>query len=89
MKKTLNDLRKEIDKVDEEILTALAKRMNIVREVGKLKKELNQPPLDEKRWKQVIQQLIKNAKQRNLPEELIIKLYNEIHQTALKIEEHE
>ena len=86
MKKTLEELRKEIDSADEDLLKILSKRFDIVREIGKLKKEKNIPPLDQKRWDEVIKKIIQKAKKHNLPEQLIIKLYNEIHLTAIEME---
>lgn len=86
MNKTLDDLRQEIDAADEEILTALAKRIQTVREIGRLKKEQKIKPLDEERWQHVRQKLSEKTKALNLPEDLIQKIYEEIHQSALKIE---
>ncbi len=48
MDSLLADWRKQIDKIDEELINVLAKRINIVREIGKYKKENGIPPLDEK-----------------------------------------
>jgi chorismate mutase len=86
MKKTLEDLRKEIDTVDEEVIKILSKRFAIVRKIGKLKQEQKKQPLDEKRWKDVIQKIAKKAKEHNIPEETLIKIYNEIHNAALSLE---
>ena len=86
MNKTLEELRKEIDVIDEELLQVLAKRMHIVREIGKLKKEHNITPLDEDRWQEVLHQIIETAKKHNLPETSIKKIYELIHDTALSIE---
>jgi chorismate mutase len=87
MNKALDDLRKEIDAVDNELLAALAKRMNIVREIGKLKKEKNMKLLDEERWQKVVQQIVEKAKLMNIPKDHVKKIYEEIHKAALKIEE--
>ena len=81
------DLRKEIDTADEEILNALAKRFSVVREIAKLKKNKNIEPLDRKRWKEVLQKVTAKTKNiTNIPEDLIKKIYEEIHQASLKIE---
>lgn len=89
MKKTLEDLRKEINKTDEQILSILAKRFAIVKEIGKLKREQNIAPLDEKRWQEVLEKIIETSKKHNISEELIKTIYEEIHKTALTIEHHE
>ncbi len=74
--KYLEDLRKQIDSLDEQIVALLVKRMEIVKEIGKYKKENNLPPLDDIRW----QEIIKSKKG------FIKKIWEIIHKEALKIE---
>jgi chorismate mutase len=85
--KTLEDLRKEIDTADEEILIALAKRFSIIKEIGIFKKNNNIVPLDSNRWQEVLQKVISKTKKLNIPEDLIKKIFEDIHQASLKIEE--
>ena len=90
MNKTLADLRKEIDTVDDELVNLLAKRFAVVREIGKLKKLQQIQPLDERRWKDVLQKITEKAKNRDIPQDLVKKIYDEIHKTALSLEkDHE
>jgi chorismate mutase len=86
--KTLSDLRKEIDTADEEIINALAKRFSVVEEIARLKKNKKIEPLDKKRWNEVLQKVVSKTKQLRISEELIKKIYDEIHQASLKIEEN-
>ncbi len=86
MKKTIKDLRNEIDAVDDELLKVVAKRIELVRKIGLLKKEIKIQPLDEKRWQEVLTRIKKLALKYKLPEELVGKIYEEIHREALKIE---
>lgn len=88
MKKQLEDLRKEIDLTDEALLEMLAKRISLVREVGELKKTHGVAPLDEKRWKNVLQSKLTKAKVLNLSEEFVEKLYQLIHEHALDLQKH-
>lgn len=76
MKNQLDEQRKIIDEIDELIVNLLAKRMKIVKNVGKYKKENNLPPLDNVRWKEVI----KSKKG------FVKKIWEMIHKEALKIE---
>jgi len=78
MNNELEFFRKQIDEVDEQIVNLLAKRMKVVEKVGKYKKENNIPPLDKKRW----QEVIKTKKG------FIKKIWEIIHEEALKIESH-
>ena len=86
MNKTLEELRKEIDEIDEELLNILSKRMDVVRAIGKVKKENNRNPLDEKRWNDVLERIKSKSKNLSISEELVKKIYDEIHDAALKIE---
>jgi chorismate mutase len=86
MNKTLEELRIEINAVDDELVKILAKRLDIVREIGKFKKENNISPLDEKRWYEVLQRVLETAKKHNLSQNFIKKIYEEIHDVSLTIE---
>jgi len=74
--KNIEDLRKQIDEIDESIVTLLAKRMKIVKEVGVFKKKNNLPPLDNKRWKEIIK----------TKKGFVKKIWEIIHDESLKIE---
>jgi len=86
MKKQLSDLRKQIDEIDVLIVSLLAKRMEIVAKVGILKKQNNVPPLDPARWQQVLISKMEKAKSLGLDPGVVKKIYNIIHEEALKIE---
>lgn len=84
--KSLEDWRKQIDILDEELLHVLAKRINIVRKIGKLKKARGIKLLDENRWQEILQSKLSKARSLNLPVDFIKKLYSLIHEYSLKIE---
>ena len=86
MEDDLNTLRKQIDAVDGQLLNTLAERVRLVKTIGKLKKSKGIPPMDLKRWQQVLLSKIKKAKSLNLSEKFIEKLYNLIHEYSLEIE---
>jgi len=86
MDSLLADWRKQIDKIDEELINVLAKRINIVREIGKYKKENGIPPLDEKRWQEVLKSKLSKTCLLNISEKFIKKLYEVIHDHSLEIE---
>lgn len=74
--KNLENLRKQIDDIDQKIVSLLAKRMEIVKRVGKYKRENNLPIFDNARW----QEVIKSKKG------FVRKIWEIIHEEALKIE---
>jgi len=88
MENPLEKLREEIDEIDNEIIALIAKRFRVVAAIGKVKKEKNIPPLDEKRWEKVVEKITQKAKENNVPVELVEKIYKEIHHTALSIEKN-
>ena len=45
----IDDLRIQIDKIDDEIMSLLDKRFNLTKEIGELKKQSNREVLDTKR----------------------------------------
>ena len=83
----LDHWRKEIDAIDKQLLSLLAKRTEIIRKVGKFKKENKIKPLDEERWQEVLNNKLSQAKELKLPKNMIKAIYNKIHHYSLKIEE--
>jgi chorismate mutase len=78
--------RKQIDKLDDDLLDILAKRLDIVREIGKAKRAQGIRLLDEKRWHEVLESKLSKAELLNLPKDLIETLYEHIHKHSLEIE---
>lgn len=72
----LNQLRKQVDRVDNKIVILLNKRIKIVKKVGEYKKVNNLQIIDKKRW-----QVIIRSKKGYLK-----KIWGIIHEEALKIE---
>lgn len=72
----LKGFRKQIDLIDNQIVYLLAKRMKVVKKIGRLKKENNIPVLDKSRWQKVIRSKKGYVK----------KIWEIIHQEALKVE---
>ena len=87
MKNQLDKFRKQIDEIDNLIIDLLVKRMRVVKKVGQYKKSKNLPPLDPARWQQVLTSKIEKAKSLGLDPEMVKKIYNIMHDYALKIEE--
>ena len=72
----IEDLRKEIDAIDDELSALYIKRMGICKEIGKEKAETGTPVNAAAREKEIINRVTKNA-----PEEIkpyLTKLYADI-----------
>ena len=86
MNDKLENWRKQIDALDEELLQILGKRINIVKEIGRYKKSNGIAPLDKKRWQTVLKSQLSRKELLNLSQDFIKKLYGLIHEYSLKIE---
>ncbi len=63
---TLEDLRFKIDKCDDEIIRQLEMRMEIVKSIGKYKKENKMTILQANRWESIVKKSIEKANQKDL-----------------------
>ncbi len=86
MPRPLKELRKEIDKLDEELLQLLNSRAELVHEVGEIKKKDDLQIYAPEREEALLQALIKKSKGR-LPARSIRAIYREIMSAALALEE--
>jgi len=86
MDKSLEDWRKQIDVIDEKLLDILAKRIEVVKEIGEYKKANGIRPLDKKRWQEIMQSKLAKAKLLNVPEKFVKNIYNLIHKHSLELE---
>ena len=80
----LEELRTEIDKLDEELIDILAQRMRIVDEIGKYKKENNITILQLKRWNHIIQDRVNAGVKLGLRREFILKLLETVHEVSIQ-----
>lgn len=73
--KELEEFRKRIDEIDNELLDLFAERFGIVRSVGKLKAENSIAIVQSKRAEEVVARVTKMAQEKNIPPEFIKQLY--------------
>jgi chorismate mutase len=83
----LEDLRKEIDSIDEKLLSLLIKRIKIVKKVGTLKKKSGEKFfIRSAREADMIDVLIKKAG-KNLPQNLVIDIWRKLITAANMLEQ--
>lgn len=80
----LEKLRSEIDKIDEELIDILARRMSIVEEIGKYKKENKITILQLKRWNYIIRDRVNNGVKLGLSREFLLKLLEALHEESIQ-----
>ena len=83
MDKELLELRKKIDKIDDEVFSLLEKRYKVVKEVGDYKKKKNLPVIASDREKEIIEKRIEKS---SLGSDFIKKYYRLIINNAYTIE---
>lgn len=83
---SIHELRNKIDALDKEILIAMANRRDIVKQIGTKKQELDIPPKDETRWKEVIRSRMMQGKELGIPEHVVSSIWDIFHAWSLEIE---
>ena len=82
---SLEDIRKQIDKIDLRILDLISERKDLVTEVVKLKRR--DQIVDKKRIEFILKKLNIEAKKRSLPSEFIEEIWNLMIKNFINYEE--
>ena len=82
----LENLRKEIDYIDNEIVELFAKRFDVVKQIGEFKKENNIPVVDNNRFAKVLEKVGNIATKNGISPNFIKKIYNTIHEYSCELE---
>lgn len=82
----IDQLRAQIDIVDENILYIMKSRMAISRKIGLYKKEHNIAILQTSRWDSVIGGMIEKGKEYGLSEKFLTTMFNAIHEESVSIQ---
>jgi len=83
----LNNLRANIDIVDNQIIDLLGKRMRASDGIGELKKEKNVAVLQSKRWNEILGKMVLEGEEKGLSEEFILRMFKAIHQESINHQE--
>lgn len=76
--------RDKIDSLDSQLLELLAQRMDVVREIGKYKKDNNVSVLQLRRWERIIETREIEGQKLGLSEDFIAKLLELIHKESIQ-----
>jgi len=83
----MNVLREKIDQIDSHLLEILGNRMEIVREMGKLKADQNISTLQPHRWKEILEDRVKKGASLGFLPDFVIDLMQTIHEEAIRRQE--
>ena len=80
----LTDLRAEIDKIDDELLDLLARRMRVSREIGQYKKEHDMPVLQTRRYEELLARRAAQAAELGMDRGFMRAVYQAIHEESVR-----
>ncbi len=80
---TLEEMRVQIDKMDDSIIDIFEKRMKIAEQIGQYKKEHNIAILQSKRWDQIIRKRLEMGEEKGLSSEFIETIFRAIHEESI------
>ena len=81
---SLNELRSEIDKLDDELLDLLARRMRVSQRIGAYKKEHNMPVLQARRYEEMLGRRARQAVERGMDREFMRTVMQAIHEESIR-----
>jgi chorismate mutase len=83
----LDELRRLIDSIDDDIIHKLAARMAIIEKIGQFKREHNVTILQVDRWEKIIQSRSSAASSIGLREDFVYDLLRLLHREAIQLQE--
>ena len=84
----LSDIRSKIDRLDDQLLKALEKRMKLVDEIGHFKKANHIPILQSARWNEIMERSLEKAKKNGLASTFVTKFLEIIHEESINRQQH-
>lgn len=83
----LHELRAEVDGLDHHLIELIANRMEIVRKIGRHKRDHDISALQPRRWEEIIRSRVASAREHQLDEDFIFHLFEMIHEEAIRQQE--
>ncbi|MBR5955409.1 MAG: bifunctional 3-deoxy-7-phosphoheptulonate synthase/chorismate mutase type II [Bacteroidales bacterium] len=83
-KENIDQLRAQIDVIDENLLFLLKNRMEVSRKIGQYKKEHNIAILQTARWDSILAAMVAKGKEYDLSEEFVTAFFNAIHEASVQ-----
>jgi chorismate mutase len=85
----LSELRLEVDILDEQLLTALANRMKLVKHIANIKMEKSMEIIQQSRWESIVSRMCLLAREQGLRQSFIRKIFNAIHKESCTFQEEQ
>ncbi len=85
--KRMGKLREDVDELDSKMLDMLAQRMQIVREMGRLKSEQHVSTLQPQRWQEIVEDRVGKGALLELSGDFVLQMMQSIHEEAIRQQE--
>lgn len=79
----MDELRRQIDAIDGELLDLFARRMDISGEIGRYKKQNNITILQPDRWEEVLGRVLARGEAKGLEAEFLKRVFTAVHQASI------
>ncbi|MGY5351704.1 chorismate mutase [Wenyingzhuangia sp. IMCC45533] len=83
----LEELRAEIDVIDNHIIDTLAERMKVAEQIGEVKKAQNISVLQDSRWGEILKTMVATGSKSGLSEDFVEAVFKAIHQESINKQE--
>ena len=83
----MRGLRHTIDEIDEDIISLLAQRMEVVRQMVPAKRRHGVAALQPSRWREILSSRTSMARRKGLNDEFVAQLYQLVHEEAIRVQE--
>ena len=80
----LSALRQQIDEIDNQLISMLATRMSVARQIGQVKHDSNMPILQSNRWEDVLSKNVTEGLRQDLSEEFIRHIFESVHRESIE-----
>lgn len=89
MSEELNVIRTEIESIDRELISLIARRVSLARQVGAVKREVGLPTLDPQREAEVVSRAGRMARHAGLDEESVRSIFWHLVETSRRVQREE
>ena len=80
----IQQLRKQIDELDNQLMDLLAKRMQVCRQIGEYKKEHNMTVLQASRYNEILEKRGVQGSLTGMAPEFVAKVFESIHEESVR-----
>jgi chorismate mutase len=85
--KRMSELRDGVDEIDSQLLELISGRMELVREMGRLKSEQKVSTLQPHRWQAILEDRVRRGTGLDLSEDFVLQLMQSVHEEAIRQQE--